>query len=138
MATEQVFEKITNGIRTGLPHPGNPDTDQPPMTFVLPGFDGKGLPPELGEHITATARMVAEAIVALIEADNEIVPTAEIARLRRIAADAPQRNILIVCRKCSQPLVAFVYNGDSQISVDPKPMLTTLANRNSACPHELR
>ena len=138
MATEQVFEKITNAIRTGLPHPGNPDTDQPPTTITLPGFNGKGLPPELGEHITGTARLMAEAIVALIEADNEIVLIEEIARLCRVTADAPHQNISIVCRKCGQPLVVFLSNGDPQIAVDPAPLLTRLAARDPACPHEAR
>lgn len=135
MATEQVFEKITDAFRTGLPHPGNPQRDQKPSTFVLPGFNGKGLPPELADHVTATARVVAEAVVAVIETDHEIVSKEEIAQLRRVCSDVPSQDIQVICRRCKNLLVSLSYHGDHQIAIDGRALLTRLARLGLECPH---
>ena len=64
-------------LSTGLIHPGNPDAGQQPTPILLPGLSGTGIPEEMAAEFAREAglptntapRMLAEAIVALIETD---------------------------------------------------------------------
>lgn len=69
-----IAERIADKLAHGLFHPGDPATDQGPMTLRLPMFRTVGAPPELTKQVDLTTKLMAEAIVYEIETDHDIVP----------------------------------------------------------------
>jgi hypothetical protein len=72
-----IADLIANKLSTGLPHPG--DQDNEPRTLLLPWFRRQpGMPDEVyqqQERLSGlSSKLVAEAIVHVIEADYDIVP----------------------------------------------------------------
>ena len=72
-----ISELIANGLSMGLHHPG--DDDNEPRTLLLPWFRNQvGMHPEVlkqQEKLSGlSSKLIAEAIVALIETDHDIVP----------------------------------------------------------------
>lgn len=70
-----IVDVIAEGLRTGLPHPGDPENGVPAKTLLLPGMNFRSIPKELMEKFAAdaglpssdVAKVFAEAIVNLIE-----------------------------------------------------------------------
>src|SRR6058998_3781783 len=96
-----------------LVHPGDGKSVKP-FPIPLPMFRTAALSPEMRQQFAAEAnlptpdiaRLVTEAIVALIEQDNVIIPKTEVAEMRKAAAASePLRNqrIDLKCR-CGTPL----------------------------------
>jgi hypothetical protein len=80
---------ITNALTgKGLTHPGNPEQKQPPTTIPLP-FRTTGMPPQLAQQVQTTTRLLAEAIVHLLETEGHLtlIPTTELDQLRETAAE---------------------------------------------------
>ena len=72
-----IAELIENGLSTGIRHPG--DENNEPRTLLLPWLRRQpGMPMEVyqqQEKLSGlSAKLIAEAIVALIETDYDIVP----------------------------------------------------------------
>lgn len=67
-----IADKLTNGLQ----HPGDVATEQLPMVIRLPMFRTVGAPPEVGQQVDLTVKLIAEAIVHLIKTDAQcdIVP----------------------------------------------------------------
>lgn len=90
-----IVDVITEGFRTGLPHPGDPDKGQPPRLLILPGMNFHGIPAELMQKFAEDAglpspdlpRLLAVALVNLIETTGncEIVPKPE-----RVVEELPE------------------------------------------------
>lgn len=105
-----VVDRIAQALSTSLMHPG----DGKPFPIPLMMFRTGGMKPaQLDQYAKDAnlpsadiAKLVSEAIVALIETDNTIVPKAEIAQLRAAAAASePVRNkqLELSCR-CGAPM----------------------------------
>lgn len=137
MAHEEIVEKIVAGLREGLRHPGNPETEQPPITVTLPGFNPVGLPPEVAKQLDVSAKLMAESIIALIETDHEIVSKADAVKIREAPADAGRQNLQLTCR-CKTVLGVVSYNGNSQIRIDGRSLIEALNNREAVCPHNVK
>lgn len=75
-----IAELIADRLAKGLFHPGDPETEQAPMTIRLPMFRTVAAPPEVTRQVDLTVKLIAEAIVHLIETDgqSDIVPRAQI------------------------------------------------------------
>ncbi|OHT86913.1 hypothetical protein [Mycobacteroides saopaulense] len=72
----------------GLFHPGDENTPSRPVN--MPGFRNTGMSDEqTQEFVGQAAKIVAESIVHLIEAEFELLTKADAAQLRQDAADAP-------------------------------------------------
>lgn len=123
---------IAEKLHTGLPHPGDPDDNQPPLLIPLPGFRAAGLPPEYVEHARSAAKLIGEALVNVIETEgeSEIVSKTELERIR--AADTrPHQPTPIACAQCGNPILhANTHNG--RITLPP----AALRRLNPACPHD--
>lgn len=107
---DQITQKLTAG--GVLQHPGNPDTNQPPVNIPTP-FKSAGQPPEYARAVNATAKLFVETVLHMIEteADGTIINRTELDQLR--AADQqPGMPVPIVCRNCNTDLFhAEMVNG---------------------------
>ena len=89
-------ELIANAL-PNLPHPG--DDTHPPKTLTLPIFQPQTLPPEMAAKFAEQAnlpssdvtRLVAEALVALITTDHDVLTKTEAAQLGTITVTARKR-----------------------------------------------
>lgn len=87
MTNQAAIDLIARTLPIGLPHPGDDST--PPRLVRLP-FRATGMSEEQAqEFVGDAAKIVAEAMVALIEGEFEIITKADAAQLRQDAADAP-------------------------------------------------
>lgn len=106
MPNTTIAELITRHITThGLPHPGNPEANQPAFNIPLPGFRTTGMAPEMSKHVDTTAKLFGEAAVHLIETEGEsvIIGRAELDRLRADDQE-PGEAVPIVCDSCRESL----------------------------------
>lgn len=143
---------LAERLAAGLIHPGDPDNNRPPVALPLPGLSSTGIPPEMAEHFAAEAglphndapRLLAEAIVALLENDlaggSTIIADAELAALRRAAAEAPAgtRMIALHCNcdnTLTSPLLELTVGNGDRVMVNGGRLLRALAARNPDCPH---
>jgi hypothetical protein len=135
MPNSAIAQLIAQHLPAGLPHPGDPTTNQPPISIPLPAFRTTGMPSEMAETINNTTGLIAEAIVNLIETvgESEIVSKAELAKLR--VADVPKgQPTPIMCSACRSPNpMLWVNLTDGPAYVDP----TMLAALNTDCPHRV-
>ena len=125
----RIANVVAQGLRDGLIHPGDPAQNQPPIAIPLAAFRGSPtLPPDQAEHMQATTQLVAEAIVALISTQVELVDPAELTELRDgDHPPAPDGTTMVYCRQCHLPLVGLpIREGVS--TVDPR----VLANNVTA------
>lgn len=138
MPNKKIADSIANALRSGtLVHPGRDGGEATPV--VLPMFRTEGMPPEMAELVEGTAQLMAEAIVAHIEADHEIVATDELKELRAASDTTPVRQVVVHCR-CDtgrvDPLaILSVSPGSQQAIIDGKALLSGLAARSVECPH---
>lgn len=109
MARPDIADLIKNSLGSGLPHPGKPETREPPRLIPLMAFRTAGMPQEMRQHIENTAQCIGEAIVHLIEApapigaDSVIINRSELDELRA-AEDQPGDSLPVVCRICKHPI----------------------------------
>lgn len=98
---------IASHLPTGLPHPGNPAENRPPTLIPLPGFRTAGMPDDMAKAVTATAQLIGEAIINLLETDGhyELVDASQ-AQQRRTTI-AGMENTIIRCRQCGNLLIAL-------------------------------
>ena len=84
----RIVNLIAEALPAGLTHPG--DDHNPPALIPLPGFRATGMTDDqAAEFIGSTAKLLAEALVTLIEQDHEILARADVTQLRQDAAEAP-------------------------------------------------
>lgn len=126
-----------------LTHPG--DGKAGPIVLPLPMFRTAALPPEMAQQFAKDAglpspdiaKLVAEAIVHLIESDNKtIVDNAELTQLRADAAAGIERHRQpqVRCSACQQPL--FRINVDTANPTISGPhFIETISKLNATCPH---
>ena len=129
----------------GLWHPGDPANDVPPKALPLPGLAHSGLPDDQAAQFAREAglpdgdvpKLLAEAIVALIETDHEIVPRVELEQLKAEAATIDQpvsgQSVDVVCGcNKTQPLLQPVL-GRRVIQVSGR-MLKARIEKVCTCP----
>lgn len=138
MPNKKIADLISNGLRTGLTHPGH--DGGPPMPIVLPIFRTAGMPPEMGDLVTETATLLGEAIVALIEDEgkSEIIDKDTAAEFRIADEAAPRRQVLVHCR-CdttrTDPLAVLTVTNSEHVVIDGKTLIKGLSTRSIECPH---
>lgn len=131
MPNDAVASLIAKHLSTGLPHPGNPANGQPAILIPLPMFRTDGMPPSVADQIETTAKLVAEAIVNLIETGtgSELVAKADLEQLRAPPEDQPMP---VLCNVCNKPMLWLkVVNGRAAVT----PAL--LRGVNLQCPHTI-
>lgn len=97
----RVAEAITQGLREGLVHPGDPSKDQPAVAIPIPAFRTGSMPPEMAEHVTTTARLIGEAIV------HRIKDVAALGEREPELPLVPDGRVVVYCR-CQQPLTRLI------------------------------
>jgi hypothetical protein len=133
MPNQRVAELIAQRMPTGLPHPGNRETNQPPILIPLPAFRTTGMPAEMADQISNTTTLIGEAIVNLIETegDSEIIGRAELDGLRA-AEQRPGAPLAVLCSGCRKPLLWLnVVNGQAVVNTH------VLGGVNLDCPHTI-
>lgn len=94
-------ELITQGLRTGLVHPGDKSKDQPSVAIPIPAFRTASMPPEMAEHVDSMARLIGEAVVHLLTSSGiSLVDSLEAAVEH---PTPPEGTVALWCR-CQQPL----------------------------------
>jgi hypothetical protein len=121
---QAAVDLVARTLPHGLPHAGDDNT--PPRLIPLPGFRTTGMTDEQAlEFVGQSAKLVAEALVNLIETENEIVPKADIAQLRQDAADAPDgtRIVNLVTGPTSDPVLVLTVDKSSDRVLVPASVL---------------
>lgn len=79
-----IADLIANKLTNGLPHPGNKESGEEPVTIRLPLFKMASMPAEMYQQVEHTVKMLSEAIVYVIETEgeSEIVKRSELQALR--------------------------------------------------------
>ena len=79
-----IADLIANKLTNGLPHPGNKEAGEEPVTIRLPLFKMASMPAEMYQQVEHTVKMLGEAIVHVIETEgnSEIVRKDELQALR--------------------------------------------------------
>ncbi|AII28266.1 hypothetical protein SEA_SMOOCH_28 [Mycobacterium phage Smooch] len=139
MANKKIADLIANGLRQGLVHPGK--DGGPPTPVVIPMFRTEGMPNEMAELVGATADLLGEAIVELIETegDSQIVSNTEVIA-NRVANDddAARRQVTVHCQcdvRRTNPLAVLTVTRSPYVVVDGKQLIDGLAKRTAECPH---
>jgi hypothetical protein len=136
MTNKKIADLISNGLRTGLIHPGRDGS--PPTPVLLPMFRTTGMPPELAELADETANLLAEAIVALIEEGSEIIDKEQAVEFRVADEAAPRRQVTVHCR-CDKtrtdPLAVLTVTNSPSVVIDGKTLIKGLSDRSIDCPH---
>lgn len=128
MPNPQIAQLIADHLHTGLPHPGD---GQQPVTLPMPAFRTTGMPPQLAEQITATRRMLGEAVVYLIEtAGNSTIITNTELETMTAATQEPGTPQPITCTLCGNPIFYSTIN-NGRITATPQAINTI----NTTCPH---
>lgn len=106
--SQRIVDLIAERLPTGLVHPGDENTK--PKVLALPGFAGRGIPPEMARHFADEAglppndapKVWAEALVHLIESDGGcvIVPKTEWDDVKA-QSTAPDASSPVVAVHCS-------------------------------------
>jgi hypothetical protein len=128
-----ISERIAEGLRTGFPHPVEPERQPPILTAA---FRSAGMNPEMAEAVNDASMMLAEAIEAVILTDHAIIPRTELTRLQQDSA-APAQSVAVHCR-CDtgrqDPLIILGVRGPTAV-VDGRALLRALHQRPDDCPH---
>lgn len=137
-----IAELIALRLKEGLTHPGKPEADVPARPVVLAAFKAPvGAPQEMNDLMAETAKLIAEAIVHLIETEgeSEIVPKTEVKTMKLAAGDLGdgQRTVVVECRYCHEALAGLTAGPDpDRLVIDARGFLRGLAARTPQCPHE--
>lgn len=136
MGNPQIAELIAKRLNTGLEHPGNPDANQPPMPILLPAFRTAGQAPEMVELAEKTAKLLGEAIVALIEGEGatKLVPKSQLQEWKGTLGSSD--TVTVHCR-CDRAFIHPLLKVDNRthVVVDGPRLLAMLHQRTIACPH---
>lgn len=138
MITQSVVDLISQGLITGLPHPGNPDDGSQPHSIILPVFNTVGQPEEIAAKVTGLAIALSEAIVFLLkERGISLVDTAELASLQESYDPAKgSRTVSVYCRcNTSSPLMLLTVSDSPQVIIDGRALLSGFRTRSEDCPH---
>lgn len=122
---------IAEKLRTGLTHPGDPQRNQPPISFpILPFRTHAGMPPKMVEEISAFPTLWGEAIVHAVttDADAVIVDKTVLSQLEA-ASQQPGEHVIITCRRCSTPLLRLRVHGSNTVA-DPRLLAKTLSDHD--------
>lgn len=142
MSNPAIANLIGARLKAGLVHPGDPERNVPSRQVALPFGMQKGMPKEMSELVDETTKMIAEAIVFLIETEGgcEIVPRDEAAEMRRAVGQQAPAPLLPVHCHCdpSNALVFLRAPVNERITIDGGSLIRTLAERDEACPHKPR
>lgn len=133
---------LASRLPTGLPHPG--DNQQEPFLIPLPAFRATGmLPDQAEEMIGASAKLIAEAIVNLLETDGgfEIIPRHDLQQLQTQAAEEPDgtRVVHVHCHcdtQLQQPLFDITIDKTDRAKIYGRAIIQQLANLTPECPHQ--
>lgn len=119
---QQAVDLIARTLPIGLPHPGDENT--PPRLVPLPGFRTTGMTDEQAREMIGTAaKIFAEAMVALIEAEFELMTKADAAQLRQDAATAPDGTRIITLydradHQRKEPLLVLTVGKTDDVVID--------------------
>jgi len=134
--TNAIVDLIATALSGGLPHSGNAKENDPAKVLGLAAFRSIGRSPEEAKLITVGTRMIAEAIVQLIENDHEIINRNELRMLQE--PHQPVVPVVPVHCRCdgtrTDPLAMLTINGPVAL-VDGKQLIGGLSKREAACPH---
>lgn len=129
MSNARAATLIAERLPTGIPHPGA--DGQKPFMVTLPGLRSTGIPPEMAAQFaqaaglphTDTPKLVAEAVVNLLETDGQmtIIDNADLAQLRQDAADAPDgtRIMTLRCTCHGREVFQLVIGKGDRATIDP-------------------
>lgn len=136
MTDQSVVDLISQGLISGLPHPGNPDDGSQPHAIILPVFNTVGQPPEIVEQTAGMAKSLAEAIVFLIQQKGlSVVDTAELDSLQATHEPAAgQRTVSVNCR-CNTPLLMLNVTDAPKVIIDGRSLLSGFRTKGIDCPH---
>lgn len=143
MSNEAIEQMLAEKFQTGFLHPGDPENDVPPTPVVLPFKPSPGMPKEMGDLMTGTAKLLAECVVSEIETtgDCEIVPRGEMRSMRRSIGDDDAMSLMpIYCRcdtKRQRPLAVLTVIDPGNVVVDGAAFIRELSKRDPKCPHEV-
>ena len=136
MTNKKIADSIANGLRSGtLVHPGRDGGEATPV--VLPMFRTAGMAPEVAKLVEGTAELIAEAIVAHIEEEHDIVEKG----FTPPPDDDPD-SVRVVTVHChcdaarTKPLAALTVTPSPHVVVDGKALIKGLSDRSAECPHE--
>jgi len=138
---QELADNLAAKLRSGVTHPGD-GKRQKPWGVVLPFFRTAGKTKEETELADTFSQSLAEAIVNEIEADYEITPRAEAARLKDVARNADSkdaRTVMVHCRCDTQrtdPLAVLTVGAGSEVVIDGKQLIRYLSQREIKCPHK--
>lgn len=139
MPNEAVAGLIARKLSEGsLVHPGTPALNRPPFVVALPLFRNTPMPKEHQDLQNATAKILAEAIIAAIETDGDasIIDNTELQRLRLADAGPPTEalKLPVLCR-CGRQLMLLSVGNDRKAVIDGRQTLTALSKLKAKCPH---
>lgn len=141
MPNEAMARLIARKLAEGsLVHPGNPVIKREPFAVPLPLFrNTAALPQEHRDLQNATAKILAEAIVAAIETDGDstIIDNTELDRLQLVDAGPPTEalKLPVLCRTCNHQLMLLTVGNDRRAVIDGRQTLTALSKLRAKCPH---
>jgi hypothetical protein len=142
---------LASRLASGLIHPGDPDGNQPPIALLLPGLSSTGIPGEMAKDFADeaglpandTPRLIAEAIVYLLETElaggSTIIADADLNQLRQSAADVDDARIVSVYCHCdtANPLLQLPVTHSDRIVVNGATLIDGLSCRDMTCPHRV-
>lgn len=137
-------ERIVNLIATQLPDLTHPGDGNGSIALPVSAFRAtNSLPPEVAQQFAQDAglphsdipRLVAEAIVHLIEveADSDIVPRAELRRMRTVSTADLNPEVQVMCN-CGVPLfTAYLRNDDGKLRVAGPQLIKAMRALGTEC-----
>lgn len=143
MPDPDLVKLIAARLKSGILHPGDPERDVKPRTMVLPFMVGRGSQPkEMQDLMDATATMIAESVVHLIETegDCEIIGRDSADAMRVAGGDAPPEGSTVAvhcrCDPRGTPLLVVTMTHPQRAVVDGPLLIRGLTRRTAHCPHE--
>lgn len=140
---EKIAKLISEALRGGLVHPGDPENDVPPVPIALPFSNRPGQPKEMTKLMDGTVKLIGEAIVHLIKTkgETELVPANEVGQLRQTAGEFEPASVKIHCR-CdttrTNPLGVAYMTHPKELVLDGQQLISGLTQRAVGCPHPFK
>ena len=141
MPNPRIAQLISERLRSGLTHPGDPAHDVPAKQLVLPFGRQAGMPEEMTRLVDATVKQLGEAIVYLIESEGESAIVDRLVYEDQQAQLMPppvKRVIPVHCRcdkRWTDPLMMLSVDARPRIIVDGAQLIEQLSKRDVNCPH---
>ncbi len=125
MTNQALVDLLTRTFAAGaLPHPG--DANMGPRTIPIPGFRATGMPDEQAqEMIGQAAKMWAEALASVIDAEFDALTKADAAQLRQDAAEAPDGTRIVTLwdradHQRTNPLLVLTVGKTDDVTIDAR------------------